>query len=116
MKIYYQTDEGNVLMCFKSDTNWYLTADLDMAGMAHLYIHINGNEYPLMTRNDLSAKFPEMDDERSLSYFNALIYEAFLQLKAGNDYIDMYEIEADLLPYYLDTDVDLFATEEEMEV
>lgn len=116
MKIYYQTDEGNVLMCFKSDTNWYLTADLDVAGMAHLYIHINGNEYPLMARTDLSNRFPEMGDERTLDYFNALIHEAFLQLKAGNDYIDMYEIEADLLPYYLDTDMDLFATEEGMEV
>ena len=114
MKIYYQCASGNVLLSFDSKVNWYLIADLDEAGMAHLYIHINGQEYPLLTRTDLSVKFPEMDDERSLSYFNALICEAFQQLKEGHDYIDMYEIEADVLPCYLDTDIDLFSTEEEI--
>lgn len=113
MKIYYQTVSGNILMCFRSDDRWYLVADLDAAGVAHLYIHINGNEYPLLSRTDLSAKFPEMDDEKTLNYFNEVIHEAFLMLKAGRDCIDMYEIEADLLPYYLEGDEDLFASDED---
>lgn len=113
MFIYYQTNNGNILMRLREDDRWYLISDLDAAGMAHLYIHINGNESLLLSRTDLSARFSEMDDEKALTYFNGLIYEAFLMLKAGKDYIDMYEIEADLLPFYLDAGEDVFVDHNE---
>lgn len=101
MNIYYRTPENNILMRLRSDDRWYLIADQDFDGTAHLYLNLNGGEYPLMSSRELCSVYPELDHDRVLEYYNAVIYEAFLVLKAGHDYIDFYEIEADTLPYFL---------------
>ena len=101
MLIYYRTPEHNIAMHLHPNDRWYLIADLDAAGVAHLYLNSNGTEYPLMSRLDLSCRFSEIDDDRALRYFNDVIYEAFLMHKRGYDNIDFFEIEADTLPGYL---------------
>ena len=106
MNIYYRTPENNILMRLRSDDRWYLIADQDFDGTAHLYLNLNGGEYPLMSSRELRKNFPELDHGRVMEYFNASIYEAFLMVKRGYDCIDFYEIEANLLPLFLsDEDV-----------
>ena len=104
MNIYYRTPENNIFMRLRSDDRWYLIADQDFDRTAHLYININGEEYPLMSSRELCSVYPELNHDRVLEYYNAVIYEAFLMLKAGNDYIDFYEIEADTLPCFLSSE------------
>ena len=101
MNIYYHTLERNIFIHLKTDDCWYLIADQDIDGAAHLYLNVNGSEYLLMSSRELRKTFPELDHDRVMEYFNASIYEAFLMVKHGRDCIDFYEIEAELLPLFL---------------
>lgn len=104
MNIYYQTPENNIFMRLRSDDRWYLIADRDSDGTAYLYLNVNGGEYPLMSSRELCSVYPELNHDRVLAYYNAVIYEAFLLIKTGKDCIDFYEVEADTLPYFLSSE------------
>lgn len=93
MYIYYETNDNSVLMRLREDDRWYLIADLDAAGVATLYINVQGIEYPLLTRLDLPGEQSKMADEEVLDYFHKIIRCAFQMVGEGKQYIDFEEIE-----------------------
>lgn len=100
MYIYYETIDSSILMHLREEERWYLIADLDAAGVATLYINVQGREYPLLTRRDLHGEQSKMADEEALGYFNEMIHYAFQMVRDGKQYIDLEEIE-----FTLDTEV-----------
>lgn len=100
MYIYYKTNDGSILMRLREDDRWYLLADMNTAGVATLYINVQGKEYPLLTRRDLHGEQRKMADSEVLDYFNEMIHYAFQMVRGGKRYIDFEEIE-----FTLDTEV-----------
>lgn len=102
MTIYYQAGETNILMHLKLTDRWYLIADQDAGGSAHLYINVNGVEAPLLYSADFRCANPDVDDDQVLELYNAMIHAVFQQLRSGVEHLDLAEIEADLIPAYLE--------------
>lgn len=102
MNIYYQAGETNILMHLKPSDRWYLIADQDAGGSAHLYINVNGVEAPLLYSSDFRCANPDVDDDQVLELYNAMIHAVFQQLRSGGEYLDLAEIEEDLLPRFMD--------------
>lgn len=60
MNIYYHTRERNIFIHLKTDDRWYLIADQDIDGKAHLYLNVNGEEYTLMSNRELCSMITGM--------------------------------------------------------
>ena len=102
MTIYYQAGETNILMHLCPTDRWYLIADQDVGGSAHLYINVNGVEAPLLYSSDFCHIHKGVDDDQILKFYNAMIREVFQKLRSGGEYLDLAEIEEELIPHYLE--------------
>lgn len=102
MYLYSNSANVNVIMKFLDRDRWYMIADRGAGGRAYLYLHAGGFEYPLLCSKDLTRKHPGLDEYRVLELYNAVIAEAFQQIKGGSECLDISEIEASLLPGYLE--------------
>ncbi len=93
MIIYYQPDRTNILMHLKPADRWYMIADQDAGGRAHLFLNVNGVEAPLLSGSDFRKIHPEYKYSQILELYNAMVREAFQRMKAGLECIDLAEIE-----------------------
>ena len=97
MTIYFQPDRPTILMHLKPTDRWYMIADQDAGGRAHLFLNVNGVEVPLLSGTDFRKAHPEYKYSQILELYNAMVREVFGQMKAGAECIDLAEIEDRLL-------------------
>ena len=93
MTIYYQPDKTSILMHLKPTDRWYMIADQDAGGRAHLFLNVNGVEAPLLSGSDFRKIHPEYQYSQILELYNVMVREVFGRMKAGTECIDLAEIE-----------------------
>ena len=102
MTIYYQSDKTNIIMHLKPSDRWYMIADQDTRGRAHLFLNVNGIEAPLLSSSDFRRTHPQASHGAVLELYNAMVNEVFKKLCNGEEHLDLAEIEEELLPQFME--------------
>ena len=102
MTIYYQTGMTNIMMHLKPGDRWYMIADRDEAGRAHLFLNVNGVEAPILDSSDFRHKHPQISHGKVLGLYDDMVQEIFQRFICGEEYLDLAEIEDKLLPRFIE--------------
>lgn len=102
MTIHFLAAKTNILMSLKPTDRWYLIAAPDSGGTPQLFLNVNGVEAPLLSAPEFRRNHPGAKNRLILEIYNAMVKEVFHRLENGAEYIDLSQLEEELLAQFLE--------------